>query len=114
MKKLVLTAVVLSTFISNIAFATQTIKASVNGMVCAFCAQGIEKKMRALSQTQDVYVNLKQRVVAVELKEGQALSNDKVKAIIKDAGYDVTAIEVTDHPVAHIKAELEAKQESKE
>lgn len=113
MKKLIFTAVVLSTLLSNIAFATQTIKASVNGMVCAFCAQGIEKKMRALSQTQDVYVNLKQRVVAVELKEGQVLSNDKVKAIIKDAGYDVTSIEVTDHPVAHIKAELEAKQGAK-
>jgi periplasmic mercuric ion binding protein len=113
MKKLVFTTVVLSTLMSNTAFAVQTIKANVNGMVCAFCAQGIEKKMRALSQTQDVYVNLKQRVVAVELKEGQVLSNDQVKSIIKDAGYDVTFIEVTDHTVSHIKAALEAKQESK-
>ena len=113
MKKLLLTTVVLSALFSSLAFATQTIKANVNGMVCAFCAQGIEKKMRALTQTQDVYVNLKQRIVAVELKEGQTLSNDKVKDIIKDAGYDVTAIEILDHPVAHIKAELEAKQEAK-
>jgi mercuric ion binding protein len=113
MKKLVFTIVVLSMLLSNMVFAAQTIKANVNGMVCAFCAQGIEKKMRALSQTQDVYVNLKQRVVAVELKEGQALSNDTVKAIIKDAGYDVTSIEVTEDTVAHVKAELEAKQETK-
>lgn len=109
MKKLLLTTVVLSALLTNIAFAAQTIKANVNGMVCAFCAQGIEKKMRALSQTKDVYVNLKQRVVAVELKEGQTLTNDKVKAIIKDAGYDVTSIEMSEHPVAHIKAEMEAK-----
>ena len=113
MKKLLLITVVLSALFSPLAFATQTIKARVNGMVCAFCAQGIEKKMRSLTQTQDVYVNLKQRIVAVELKDGQTLSNDKVKAIIKDAGYDVTAIEISDHPVAHIKAELEAKQEAK-
>jgi cation transport ATPase len=113
MKKQVLMAVLLSTLFSNIALATQTIKANVNGMVCAFCAQGIEKKMRALSQTHDVYVNLKQRIVAVELKSGQALSNDKVKAIIKDAGYDVTSIEITEDSVAHIKAELEAKREAK-
>jgi cation transport ATPase len=113
MKKLLLTTVVLSALFSNIALATQTIQANVNGMVCAFCAQGIEKKMRGLSQTQDVYVNLKQRVVAVELKDGQTISNDKVKAIIKDAGYEVTSIEVTDQPVAHIKAELEAKQGAK-
>ena len=109
MKKILLTTIVLSALLSNVAFAVQTIKANVNGMVCAFCAQGIEKKMRSLSQTKDVYVNLKQRVVAVELKEGQTLSNDTVKDLIKDAGYDVTSIEISEHPVAHIKAELEAK-----
>ena len=109
MKKLLLTTIVLSALLSNVAFAVQTIKANVNGMVCAFCAQGIEKKMRALSQTKDVYVNLKQRIVAVELKEGQTLSNDTVKDLIKDAGYDVTSIDISEHPVAHIKAELEAK-----
>ena len=69
MKKLLLTSIIAATFFSQAAFAVQTIKANVNGMVCAFCAQGIEKKMRALSQTKDVYVNLKQRLVAVELKE---------------------------------------------
>ena len=69
--------------------------------------------MRGLSQTKDVYVNLKQRIVAVELKEGQTLSESTVKDLIKDAGYDVTAIEITDHPVAHIKAEMEAKQGAK-
>ena len=114
MKKLLFTSLILSTLLSNVAFATQTIKANVNGMVCAFCAQGIEKKMRALSQTKDVYVNLKQRVVAVELKEGQTLPNETVKNLIKDAGYEVTSIEVTDHPIAQIKTGYEAiKQEGK-
>ena len=113
MKKLLLTSIILSTLLGNVAFATQTIKANVNGMVSPFCAQGIEKKMRALSQTKDVYVNLKQRLVAVEVKDGQTLSNDTVKDIIKKAGYDVTSIEMSEHPVAHIKAELEAKVEAK-
>ena len=58
-------------------------------------------------------MNLKQRIVAVELKEGQILSNETVKDLIKDAGYDVTSIEMSTHPVAHIKAELEAKAEAK-
>lgn len=114
MKRLVFVSLVSLSFFSQLALAaTQTIQAKVNGMVCAFCAQGIEKKMRGLSQTKDVYVNLKQRIVAVELKEGQTLPENTVKDIIKDAGYDVTAIEVTEHPVAHIKAELEAKQGAK-
>ncbi len=109
MKKLLTISVLSLALFSQFALAAQTIKATVNGMVCAFCAQGIEKKMRALSQTQDVYVNLKQRIVAVELKDGQNLSFDTVKDLIKDAGYDVTGIEMSEHPVAHIKADMEAK-----
>jgi len=114
MKKLLLTSLITAALFGNIALAaTQTMKANVNGMVCAFCAQGIEKKVRALPQTKDVYVNLKQHLVAVELKEGQTLPNATLTDLVKDAGYEVTSIEMSEHPVAHIKAELEAKSESK-
>ena len=51
---------------SSSAFATSSIKAKVNGMVCAFCAKGIEKKLKALPQTQAVFVDLKAQVVALE------------------------------------------------
>ena len=90
--------------------ATQTIKAEVNGMVCAFCAQGIEKKMRSLTQTQDVYVDLKNKVVAVQLKDGQDLSHDIVKDLIKDAGYDVPKIETVGDTAQQIKAANRAKK----
>jgi mercuric ion binding protein len=113
MKKLLLTTLITLSLLSNMAFATPTIKANVNGMVCAFCAQGIEKKMRALSQTKDVYVNLKQRIVAVELKEGQTLSNEAIKNLVKEAGYEVTSIEIVEQPVAALKATLEASKEAK-
>lgn len=110
MNKILLAFIFSISLFGNTALAaTQTLKATVNGMVCAFCAQGIEKKIRALSQTQDVYVNLKQRIVAVELKDGQMLSNDILKGLIKDAGYDVTSIEISEKPVAHIKTEMESK-----
>ena len=85
---------------------TQTIKAEVNGMVCAFCAQGIEKKMRSLSQTKDVYVNLKQKIVAVELKEGQTLSHDTVRDLVKDAGYEVTKIQTVNETAQQIKTKI--------
>ena len=74
------------------AWAAQSIQATVNGMVCAFCAQGIEKKLRALTQTQDVYVNLGRKVVAVQIKEGATLSPDTVREVVKEAGYDVASI----------------------
>lgn len=86
------------------AHAAQTLKAEVNGMVCAFCAQGIEKKLRALAQTKDVYVNLKQRIVAVELRDGQTLAPQTVKDLVKDAGYDVVSIETVPQSVGELKA----------
>ncbi len=90
--------------------ATQTIKAEVNGMVCAFCAQGIEKKMRSLTQTQDVYVDLKNKIVAVQLKDGQKLSLDTVKDLVKDAGYEVSKIETVGDTAQQIKAAIRARK----
>lgn len=90
--------------------AVQTLKAEVNGMVCAFCAQGIERKMRALTQTKDVYVDLKNKVVAVELKEGQTLSQDTVRDLIKDAGYDVARIETVSETAQQIRAAVRGRK----
>jgi copper chaperone CopZ len=103
--KIALLLVLLS--ITAAAQATQTITAQVNGMVCAFCAQGIEKKARALPQTQDVYVNLKKKIVAVQIKEGETLDAKTIATLVKDAGYDVTEINVVDETTASIRARLE-------
>lgn len=92
------------------ALATESVKAKVNGMVCAFCAQGIETKLRALPQTQDVYVNLPQKVVAVQIKDGTTISTDVVKQVVKDAGYEVSAIEIVDKTTAQIKSETAKKK----
>jgi cation transport ATPase len=86
--------------------APSTIKAEVNGMVCAFCAQGIEKKMKAMPQAKDVLVNLDKRLVAVEMKPGQTVSHDKIKAAIADSGYDVVRIETVPTSVKDLKAQL--------
>jgi mercuric ion binding protein len=104
MKKLLFTALIATSISTNALAAVQTIKAEVNGMVCAFCAQGIEKKLRALPQTKDVYVNLKHKIVAVELKEGQDVSPETIKSVVKDAGYEVIHIETVQQSAQEIKA----------
>ncbi len=86
--------------------APSTIKAEVNGMVCAFCAQGIEKKIKAMPEAKDVLVNLVKRLVAVELKPGQTVSHDKIKAAIADSGYDVVKIETVALSLKDVKAQL--------
>ena len=87
--------------------ATQTITAKVNGMVCAFCAQGIEKKARALPQAQDVYVNLKKKIVAVQIKDGATLEEKTLTELVKDAGYDVAEIKIVEETAASIRERLE-------
>lgn len=91
-------------------FAATSVKASVNGMVCAFCAQGIEKRLSKLPATKTVYVDLKQKVVAVEAKEGQTLDPKTITAEIVDAGYDVTKLETVEQSVAEIKTGMKAKK----
>jgi copper chaperone CopZ len=83
-----------------------TIEMNVNGLVCAFCAQGIEKKLRKLPATPDVVVSLEQRLVAVALKDGQDIPDADLRNALKDAGYTVTAIQRTDTPIDAIRARL--------
>lgn len=102
MKLLVCVAIV--AVFAPLGHAAETMIAQVNGMVCAFCAQGIERKLRKQAQTQDVYVNLGRRVVAVELKQGQSLSIASLKTIIEDAGYEVVATHSEPRGIDEIKA----------
>lgn len=96
--------------LAHAADAVQTIKLSVNGMVCAFCAQGIEKRLSALPEAGPLYINLAQKVVAVEAKPGKQLDVAKLKAEIADAGYEVTAAETLAQTVAQVKAQTQAKK----
>jgi copper chaperone CopZ len=90
--------------------AAETKKLTVNGMVCAFCAQGIEKRLSALPQAQAVYVNLDKRVVAVQAKEGQLLDDAVLRHEITEAGYDVVKVEAVAQTVEAIRAELKARK----
>lgn len=108
MKKFILTALAAMVVVSAspFAFAAKSVRVQVNGMVCAFCAAAIDKKLSAMPETKSVYVNLDKKVVAIELKDGKTANLDKVKAEIKDAGYDVVNIAETDQTLAQIKAGL--------
>ena len=86
------------------AVAANSIKATVNGMVCAFCAQGIEKTLSKMDATKAVFVDLKSKVVLVEAKDGKTLDEKAISAAIVDAGYDVVRMEPSTQSVAEIKA----------
>ncbi len=68
--------------------ASNELKVNVKGMVCAFCAQGIEKKFKAQPEVESIQVSLADKFVKLKFKDGQRLSNEKITAILKEAGYD--------------------------
>jgi len=108
MKKIIIALVMGIAAISSM--AANTVKVTVNGMVCSFCAQGIEKRLSKMGATKDVLVDLKKKTVAVEAKDGQTLDAKAISAEIIDAGYDVVKIEPVSQSVAEIRAELKGQR----
>jgi copper chaperone CopZ len=108
MKKIIIALVMGIATISSM--AANSVKVTVNGMVCAFCAQGIEKRISKMVATKDVFVDLKKKTVAIQAKDGQTLDAKAISAEIVDAGYDVVKIEPVLQTVAEIRAELKARK----
>jgi copper chaperone CopZ len=85
-----------------------TIEMTVNGLVCAFCAQGIEKKLKRFPATAQVVVSLEHRLVAVGLKEGQDIPDADLRKALTDAGYTVKSIDRTETAIADVVVRLKA------
>jgi copper chaperone CopZ len=98
--------------ISILAFAgttavADTTEMKVYGLVCSFCAQGIEKTLRKNPATDDVVVSLEKKLVAIATKAGQDIPDEDLTKALTEAGYDVKGILRTQRSMADIRAELE-------
>ena len=78
--------------LSNFAQAGE-IYITVKGMVCSFCAQGIEKNFKSEKSVEKIKVDLANNFVHLLMKDKQDLSDDQINKLIKDAGYNVEKIE---------------------
>jgi copper chaperone CopZ len=87
-----------------------TIEMDVNGLVCAFCAQGIEKTLRSFPATADVVVSLEKKLVAVATKDGQDIDDDELKRALTNAGYTVKAIRRESESIDDVRVRLKGKQ----
>jgi len=92
--------------LAPIAVRATTIEIHVNGLVCAFCAQGIEKKLRQFPATADVVVSLEKRLVAVSLRDGQDIPDDELRKALTNAGYTATTIQRSDTSIETIRSSL--------
>ena len=90
MQKYLLTFIII--FSLTAAVSADTIKATVNGMVCGFCATGIEKTFRAQPEVKSVNVDLENKLVTIETKQGRTLDDTRIKKLLGNAGYSVVAV----------------------
>jgi mercuric ion binding protein len=70
----------------------ETIQTTVHGMVCAFCATGIEKTFRKQPEVATVHVDLPKKTVTITTKPGTTLSDAKIKEVVTYSGYTMGKI----------------------
>ena len=93
MKKSLITFAALITLTGS-AWA-ETITTTVNGMVCAFCATGIEKTFRKQPEVAAVKVDLPKKQVVINTKPGKTLTDAKIKEVVTYSGYTMGKIHRT-------------------
>lgn len=101
---------VLLLFLAATSAHAATIELTVNGLVCGFCAQGIEKTLRRNAATDDVFVSLENRLVAVATKPDADIPDDVLRKALQDAGYDVKAIARTDRSLQSLREQMKAQK----
>jgi copper chaperone CopZ len=103
MKKLLMTGFLA---VLSATAAADTIEMKVYGLVCGFCAQGIEKTLRKNPATEDVVVSLEDKLVAISTRAGQDIPDAELTQALTEAGYDVKGIARTDRSMTDIRAAL--------
>jgi copper chaperone CopZ len=91
--KIAILGVLLSLTSASAWAKAQEVTIGVKGMVCSFCAQGIERKFKTQPSVDQVKVSLGNKQVKLTLKDGQAISDETVKEILSESGYNVEKIE---------------------
>jgi copper chaperone CopZ len=69
------------------------IKATVHGLVCAFCAQGVEHTLKENAAVDTVKVDLDAGLVTIMTKDSQDIDDASIKDVITKAGFTVEKIE---------------------
>jgi len=91
------------------AVAGKTIVADVDGIVCAFCVQGIQKIFKKSGKANEVVISLAQKKVFIAEKEGQTITDAEFSETIHHAGFKTISITRSPLTLAEAKDRIEHK-----
>ena len=89
--------IILLTFFLSFTSVSKSIHVDVEGLVCDFCAQSIQKVFLKQPGVEKVDVNLNNGRVIIKMADvfrddEDGISNDRIVKLFLNAGYDVIAI----------------------
>lgn len=90
-------AVLLGCFlsVSSIAWAAETYRLQVDGLACAFCAYGVEKKLNNTEGVEAVDIRINSGVVLVTVSEDAGFNKAYAERIMEEAGFTLRGFEKT-------------------
>ena len=62
------------------------IHVSVNGLVCDFCAQSIQKLFNKEESVEAVDINMDEGMIKIDLKDGHNMDDNLITKLITDSG----------------------------
>ena len=88
---------------------TMTVKTTVDGMVCSFCAQGIVAHFKKHPAVSNVHVDLDRKLVLLEEKKGSSISDKEITEFIKKSGFEPKKVERVSESFEKVKTTKEKK-----
>ena len=76
--------------------AGASVRLKVNGMVCPFCAYGLEKRLGEIASVDAVLIRISDGLVQIRTKEDQELTDEVLEDAVKKSGFTLTEIERLD------------------
>ena len=78
--------------------AAASVVVHVDGMVCSFCVQGLERGMGKLEGVTRVVLSLEHKTISLWIAPNKELTDATIKKQIRDSGFDVAKILRTKTP----------------
>ena len=70
-----------------------SVRLKVDGMVCPFCAYGLEKRLQEIASIDAVLIRISDGLVQIRTKENQELTDAALEDAVKKSGFSLTGIE---------------------
>lgn len=82
----------LATTLTSEKVQPKKVQVVVSGLTCPICAGKLKTGLEKIEGVENVSVDLKKGIATFTIKEGFKVTDEKIKQVVKDEGYNVKEI----------------------